>query len=177
MAESDLFLLGGLGPAEPSLNEFNPLFQRNRFSILASGLVGSHQTYGDEVVHSGLWNRLSYSLGQLHYETDGFRRNNDLNTDIYDVFAQAKLSPNLSIQAEFRHREVEHGELSSLFAPTEFDLERMLTFRREADSDSYRAGFHFTPTDNSDLITSVIYQDATIKLSLAGNDPHNYYRP
>jgi tetratricopeptide (TPR) repeat protein len=39
LAESDLFLLGGLGPAEPSLNEFNSLFLKNRFSLLASGLV------------------------------------------------------------------------------------------------------------------------------------------
>ncbi|MGH9896246.1 MAG: tetratricopeptide repeat protein, partial [bacterium] len=80
LAESDLFLLGGLGPAEPSLNEFNSLFLRNRLSLLGSGLVGSNETYGDEVVQSGIWNNLSYSLGQFHYESDGFRPNNDLHT-------------------------------------------------------------------------------------------------
>ena len=97
LAESELFLLGGLGPAEPSLNEFNSLFQRNRFSLLASGLVGSNEAYSDKVVHSGIWNNLSYSLGQFHYETDGFRINNDIDVDIYNAFVQGRITPkNLS---------------------------------------------------------------------------------
>ena len=113
LAESDLFLLGGLGPADPSLNEFNSLFQRNRFSLLASGLAGSQETYGDEVVQSGIWNNLSYSLGQFHYETDGFRTNNDIDVDIYNAFVQARLTPKISVQAEIRRREVSHGNLDA----------------------------------------------------------------
>jgi tetratricopeptide (TPR) repeat protein len=40
LAESKLFILDGAGPAEPSLNEFHPLFLRDRFALLASGTVG-----------------------------------------------------------------------------------------------------------------------------------------
>jgi hypothetical protein len=166
LAESDLFLLGGLGPAEPSLNEFNSLFQRDRFSLLASGLVGTQQTYSDEVVHSGIWNNLSYSLGQFHYETDGFRTNNDIDVNIYNALMQGRILPNLSVQAEFRHREVEHGDLNSRFAPTELDLMIMRASRQEADSYTYRAGVHFAPSVHSDLIGSFIYQDIDIAFGL-----------
>jgi tetratricopeptide (TPR) repeat protein len=69
LAESDLFLLEGSGPAELAFNEFNPLFTRNRFALQASGAFGSNSTLGDEIVQSGLWNRFSYSLGQFHFET------------------------------------------------------------------------------------------------------------
>jgi hypothetical protein len=41
LAESNLLILSGAGPSEPSLNEFNPLFLRDRFTLLASGMAGS----------------------------------------------------------------------------------------------------------------------------------------
>ena len=156
LAESDLFLLGGLGPAEPSLNEFNPLFDRNRFSLLASGLAGSNATYGDELVQSGLWNKLSYSLGQFHYETDGFRLNNDIDVDIYDAYLQSRITPKLSVQAEFRHREVEHGDLDSLFAEP---AGTRPDFRLETDTETYRFGAHLAPSQHSDLLGSFFYID------------------
>ncbi len=170
LAESELFLLGGLGPADPSLNEFNSLFLRNRFSLLASGLAGSQQTYGNEVVQSGIWNNLSYSLGQFHYETDGFRTNNDIDVDVYNAFVQARLTPTLNAQAEIRRREVSNGNLDALFEPSAFDVQRSRDFRREADSDSYRAGIHFQPTLASDLIASFIYQDSDVELGRSGQD-------
>jgi hypothetical protein len=73
LAESNLFILSGAGPAEPSLNEFHPLLTRNRFALLASGVVGIKNTLGDELVLSGVWEQVSYSLCQLHFGTDGFR--------------------------------------------------------------------------------------------------------
>ena len=164
LAESDLFLLGGFGPADPSLNEFNSLFQRNRLSLLASGLAGTKETYGDEVVQSGIWNDLSYSLGQFHYETDGFRTNNDIDVDIYNAFLQTRITPKLSVQAEIRRREAEHGDLDAFFAPTPFDIDRSREFRREADSDSYRAGLLFKPTRASNLIVSFTYQDSDVEI-------------
>lgn len=86
LAESNLFILEGAGPGGLAFNEFNPLFARNRFTIQGSGIVGDDNTYGDEVVHSGLWRNLSYSLGQFHYETDGFRKNNNLR--IFTIYSR-----------------------------------------------------------------------------------------
>jgi hypothetical protein len=60
------FVLAGTGPSTASLNEFNPLFERNRLSVRASALAGGNGTYGNELVVSGLWDRLAVSLGQFH---------------------------------------------------------------------------------------------------------------
>jgi hypothetical protein len=75
LAQRNLFILEGAGPTAPSFNEFNPLFNRNRFALQASAVAGSNDTFGEEIVHSAIWNRFSYSLGQFHFETDGFREN------------------------------------------------------------------------------------------------------
>lgn len=161
LAESQLFLLGGLGPSALSLNEFNPLFERNRFSLLTSGLVGSNNTYSDEVVHSGLWDNFSYSLGQFHYQTDGFRRNNDIDVNIYNAFVQGRITADLNVQAEYRHREVERGNLESFFsAPVGSPQDDFVnTFRRRSESDTYRFGTHWSPTKQSDFLGSFIHID------------------
>lgn len=159
LAESDVFLLGGLGPADASLNEFNPLFQRNRFNLLASGLVGSNDTYSDEVVHSGIWNDFSYSLGQFHYETESFRPNNDIDVDIYNAFAQWRVTPTVNVQAEYRRREVDRGNLESFFAPTAFNRFLMENLRYRTESNTYRLGARVAVSERSDLLGSFIHLD------------------
>jgi tetratricopeptide (TPR) repeat protein len=157
LAETNLFILEGAGPAAPAFNEFNPLFTRNRFTLQASGILGNNDTYSDEVVHSGLWDNFSYSVGQFHYETDGFRENNDLRHDIINGFFQGNLSHKLSVQAEVRHKELERGDIR-LFAddPSTFDPNS----RREITTDTVRAGAHYTIDQySSDLIASYIHQD------------------
>jgi tetratricopeptide (TPR) repeat protein len=154
LAESDLFILSGAGPAEPSLNEFNPLFNRNRFALLASGVVGSNSTLGDELVHSGVWGRLSYSLGQFHFDTDGFRANNDLRRDIYNVFAQASLSYKTSVQAEYRYIDTKSGDLRQFFDPEIF----FPLLREKAHTYSVRLGLRHGFTPYSDVVASVIYR-------------------
>jgi len=155
LAESNLFILEGAGPADPAFNEFNPLFNRNRFALQGSGVAGGNDTLGDELVHSGVWGKLSYSLGQFHYETDGFRENNDQEQDIYSVFAQVSLSHKTSIQAEYRHKDIETGDLALRFYPEDF----LPGLRDEQRADSIRLGFHHTFTPNSHLVASVIYQN------------------
>jgi tetratricopeptide (TPR) repeat protein len=155
LAESSLLITPGAGPSDTSFNEFNPLFERNRLALQASGVAGGNSILGDELVQSGLHNRFSYSLGQFHYETDGFRNNNDLETDIYNIFAQGNLSPKVGLQAEFRHKDTKHGDLALLINPDSFDP----FFRSEERSDTYRFGIHYAPATHSDFIGSVIYQD------------------
>jgi tetratricopeptide (TPR) repeat protein len=155
LAESNLLILEGAGPAVPAFNEFNPLFTRNRLALQASGVIGSNNTYSDELTQSGISGKFSYSLGQFHYQTDGFRENNDLTQDIYNVFAQGSLSPTFSVQAEYRHRELEHGDLNFNFDLDEFEP----SFRRNLRTDTARIGAHYAPTPRSDFIASVIYQD------------------
>jgi tetratricopeptide (TPR) repeat protein len=154
LAETNLFILEGAGPADPAFNEFNPLFLRNRLALQASGVIGGNDTLGYEIVQSGVWNKFSYSVGGFDYETDGFRENNDLEQDIYNVFVQTSLSHKTSIQAEYRYKDNENGDLNIMFDPDDF----IPTWREEEELHTIRVGSHHAFTPRSDLLVSFIYQ-------------------
>ncbi len=153
LAETDLLVLEGAGPAGLSFNEFNPLFLRNRVALGISGVAGSNNTLGDECVLSGLQGRISYSLGQLRYETDGFRENNNMEKDIYNAFIQSNLTHKTSIQAEFRRTDTEEGDLALRFDPG-FST----SFLEKQRAKSFRFGFHHAFSPQSDIIGSFTCQ-------------------
>lgn len=159
------FILAGAGPADPGFNEFNPLFTRNRLFALVNALVGGNDTYGDQVILSGVWDRLSFSIGQLHYETDGFRSNNDLEENVYNVFAQLAVSPSTSLQAEYRHRDSESGDLPLRFDPANFEA----SFRQKLRTDSIRFGLRHALTPSSIVLGSYIYEDAEVTVDVFGS--------
>jgi hypothetical protein len=131
------------------------MFERNRVQLVAAGLTGNNSTLGNEVVLSGLRNRASFSLGHFHFETDGYRENNDLEHNIYNAFVQASLDRNVDVQIELRQRETEHGDLRHNFDPTDFSLDD----RRVETRDSARVGVRITPSPKSDLLVSLIHAD------------------
>ncbi|MHC4432729.1 MAG: TonB-dependent receptor domain-containing protein, partial [Planctomycetota bacterium] len=155
ISETNLNIIGSGGPAKAGFNEFNPLFERDRLQFNASGQVGNNDTLGGEGVLSGLFGPLSFSLGAFSFETDGFRDNNDIDHDIYSMFAQAAITPELNIQVEFRSRDSEEGDLALNFDPDQF-LEES---ERTLDQDIARAGLRYSPTPNSDILVSYIYSD------------------
>jgi tetratricopeptide (TPR) repeat protein len=164
LAESKLFILGGAGPTEVSFNEFNPLFNRNRLTLLACGLAGSHDTLSDEVVLSGVWQEASFSVGQFHYQTDGFRVNDDFEQDIYNAFAQFSLSPKTSIQGEYRTRELDRGDIFLFFDPSL----HLPDLRELEDYGFYRFGFHHAFAPGSDLVTNIGYRTRDYEQNLPG---------
>ena len=113
LAESNLFLISSQGAAQPSFNEFNPLFARNQAALQASGLYGSNETWAGEGIVSGIYNGLSLSAGYTHFETDGWRENADQKDDIANVFAQYQFTDKTSIQAEYRDRDNERGDIQA----------------------------------------------------------------
>jgi tetratricopeptide (TPR) repeat protein len=149
----NLLILDQSGPSLPSFREFNPAFQRNRFSLQAYGLVGSLDSYGDEVIHSGVYDRLSYSLGQYHFQSRGYRPNNDLQQNIYNAFIQAQVTPEIGIQTELRYTESSFGALLQRFDLSAFDRNA----RNANRLSTARLGgtFHFTP--NQTLLANFIY--------------------
>ncbi len=155
LAESNLFVLSGSGPADLSSNEFNPLFSRDRLALQASGITGGDNTSGEEIVVSGLSKNVSVSAGRFHYETDGFRTNDDVKDDIYNAFVQVSLSPDTSVQAEFRHRETKRGDTALRFFSDDF----LPNLRQEDKTDSTRLGFHHAFSPGSHLIGSLMYQN------------------
>jgi hypothetical protein len=116
---------------------------------------------GDEAALSGIYNEFSFSFGQLHYETNGFRQDNDIKHNIYNVFAQYEISPDVNFQAEYRHRETEHGDLELRGKSDIFDN----TYRRKLEQDSYRYGLKVSPAQHSDLIFSFIHANRTESIS------------
>jgi len=155
LAESNLFLISSSGAADISFNEFNPLFNRDRLALQASGFVGSNSTSGGEVVVSGIYKKASFSGGYSNFNTDGFRINNDQDDTIANVFGQLELSPKTSIQAEYRYRDSDRGYLQLRFAMDDF----LPDFREKEQTDSIRLGFRHAFSPGSQLIGNFTNQD------------------
>lgn len=147
--------VGRGGPAVPGFNEFTSLFQGQGVRVDATGFGGSQDTWGSEAVVTALSDQFSLSAGGYLYDTDGFRPNNHQRYEVYNLFAQAALTPELNLQAEVRQRNSVVGDTNMNFDLTSFfdDL------RRDFDEDSARLGLRFSPDSASDLLLSVIYSD------------------
>jgi hypothetical protein len=156
LTQSSLGTQDASGPSRPALNEFNPLFTRNRFALQVNGLFGGNNTWGNDIIHAGLWNNLSYSLGQFHYESDGFRENNDQEQDIYNAFFQLSLSHRTSLQAEVRVTDSEKGDLSLRANPEAFSP----SLRQTQQTRSVRLGAHHALTPHSDILVNFISENA-----------------
>jgi hypothetical protein len=120
LAFGNLALLPGANAGRASLYELTPLFERDRLQLLLSGQVGSLNTDSYEAIFTALNGPLLFSAGHFYYDTKGFRPNNDLRHDISTAFAQFDVNRNISIQAEYRKRETESGDLQLNFDPNAF---------------------------------------------------------
>jgi tetratricopeptide (TPR) repeat protein len=161
LAESNLLLISSGGPGGLSFNEFNPLFNRDRVALQTSVITGENGTFGGEAVVSGIYNKVSFSVGYTHFETNGWRINNDQNDDIANIFAQLELSHKTSIQAEYRYRETERGDLLFTFDPEDFFPNE----RTEDDKDSFRLGFRHAFSPGSVLIGNFQHNNLESKLT------------
>lgn len=168
LAVADLNIIANTGPAVAGFNEFTPLFERNKPQLVASGIAGSNNTIGNEVVASMLYDRASISVGQFHYETQGFRKNNDETHNIYNAFMQYAVTPKFNIQTELRTRKTEHGDLL-----LDFDTEKFREGkRRKIDEDVARIGARYAFSSNQDLLVSAKYVDR-LESNKLNNDLNN----
>jgi outer membrane receptor for ferrienterochelin and colicin len=171
LAESNLFLLSGQGPASLSFNEFNPIFNRNGASAQVSSIVGENKTFGGEVVLAAIQNKLSWSFGATAFTTDGFRKNADQDDKIFNGFAQYELSYKTSIQAEFRYRDIDTGDIElnpikgDFFEEGTEEITRKtarLGFRHSfSPSSIFLANFSYNETDD-DIIDALYGLDDSI---------------
>jgi Tfp pilus assembly protein PilF len=156
------------GPASVGFNEFTPLFQRNLTEVDASALAGTNATRSGELAVSGVHGPWSLSAGAFTYRTDGFRPNNDLMHNAYNVFAQVAASPEVNLQAEFRRRNTRSGDLVAQFALDSF----LPGLRRTFDEDSARVGVRITPGTRSTFLLSAISSDRTEAGSVLDDASH-----
>ena len=116
------------------LGEYGQLFVEDGARLYASGFGGHDGIVGDNLMLSMLGGPLAITVSQFHYERDGFRDNNDQQIDLYNIFAQWRLSADTSIQAEIREQESERGDLPLYFFDDAFSesvrlYERLRTAR------------------------------------------------
>ncbi len=152
-SETTLNTVTGSGPSSVGFNEFTPLFERNAVQLNLAGVLGSNDTRSGEAVVSAVYDRVSISAGAYDYESDGWRDNNGLEQDIYNLFAQAALTPDLNLQFELRHRESTEGDLAFNFDPDNFLTNQ--TYERQLDTT--RVGLRYSPAPSSDILVSHIY--------------------
>jgi tetratricopeptide (TPR) repeat protein len=158
LSESNLFVVSGGGPAAASFNEFNPLFNRNGYALQVNGIVGENNTFGEEIVASGIYNKASFSVGQYHFKTDGWRTNANQNDNIVNAFLQYELSPETSVQAEYRYRDNKTGDLQLRFFPEDVNVGETITERKN----TFRLGARHAFSTSSVVLASFIYTHADL---------------
>jgi tetratricopeptide (TPR) repeat protein len=161
LAESNLFLISAAGPAALSFNEFHPLFNRNGINFQTTGLAGENSTYAGEGVLSGIYNNAAFSLGGFHFQTDGFRTNADQRDAIANAFVQLELSPKTSIQAEYRFRNSERGDLNQQFFPENFFPGQ----RNNEERNVIRLGGRHALSPDSMILGSYIFQHSDVSVN------------
>jgi tetratricopeptide (TPR) repeat protein len=154
LAESNLFLISAGGPGALSFNEFNPLFNRNGITAQAGSRLGENDTYAGEGIVSGIYKNAAFSVGGLHFTTDGWRKNADQEDNIANAFLQYELSPKTSIQGEYRYRDTTNGDLQLNF----FRDDVLRNLKVEAETETYRAGLRHAFSPNSILLASFMHQ-------------------
>jgi tetratricopeptide (TPR) repeat protein len=161
LAESNLFLISGSGPASLSFNEFNPLFNRDGVAFQLSALAGENDTWSGEAILAGIFRKAAVSIGWSEFATDGWRRaNTDVRDTVGNAFLQLELSPETSIQAEYRYRRNERGDIVQRFFKDLFFLDE----RTREERNTFRVGGRHAFSPSSIALVSLMYQDADIRV-------------
>ncbi len=158
LGDANLFVLDTAGPARIGFNEFNPLFSANGLGAQTSLVVGGNDTMGADAVLAGIHDNWSFSLGGFHFETDGYRENNDLDQDLASALVQYRASEETSWLLEARLSRREQGDLALYFDPTNY----ISDLRQSEDTESIRVGVRHAVGRRSLILGQVSYQWADL---------------
>lgn len=153
-AVSNLLLLSSLGPTGTSFNEFNTLMvNRDRLTLLTSGMAGNNSTGAGEGIVAGILGKLSFSAGFSNFNTEGWRTNALQRDSNANVFLQYELSSKTSIQAEYRYRNLQTGDVQQRFFDNNFQPNLIDAEARN----TFRIGGRHSFTPNSTLLVNFTY--------------------
>lgn len=172
LLDDKLYILSGAGPSSVAFNEYNRLFTRNGVVAMLDGIVGGNHTSGDQAVIAGIRDNVSYSLGQLHYETSGFQPNGATYKNFYDAFVQVAVSPQTSLQVEYRNSDVTQ---ESVLTP--FDPVNALPFSDRYKDQGVRVGANYGFSPDSRILLSANFQNSEFIEATNFGDFTNVYNP
>jgi Tfp pilus assembly protein PilF len=164
LTTDSLLVLRDAGPTYVGTHDFNRLFNQNQFEVTAEALAGSHDSWGGQIQLSGLEERLAYSIGAIDYQTDGFIENDAAEKSIYDLFAQAQVTGQSTIQVNARRSDFSVGQTFSPFAESAEQTTISET------SDTLRLSGHLEPSPSLDWAWSAVYEDRQRELSTFPDD-------
>ena len=171
LAESFLNVEPAAGISDVTFNEYSPLFVSDGIGLTASGFAGNDGVLGDELVVSGVQGRISYSLGQYHYESDGVLETSPIEHDIYNAFAQFAVTNTLDLQVEYRYRDSLDADQNERFsldaAAPDFidDPDALEAETQNLDNRVARIGARFAPSSRDDVLVSFIHGDRDEKIT------------
>ena len=153
-AISNLLLISSQGPTGTSFQEFNTLMvNRDRLTFLGSGMVGNNSTASGEGIVAGIFGKLSFSAGFSNFTTDGWRFNANQKDANANVFMQYEFTPKTSLQAEYRYRNLQTGDVQQRFFDNNFE-----PFLNDSQAlNTIRLGGRHSFTPNSTLIGNFSY--------------------
>jgi Tfp pilus assembly protein PilF len=155
LAGNGLNFLDDTGAFGAGHNEYTRLFAGNQIRFVGDGIVGRQGTRADNVIVSGLYDRLSFSAGQFHYQSDGIRPNNDARLDIYNAYLQSEITRSTSAQMEVRGTELNGGDPRLLFDRTNF----LPAVRNPGETTTLRVGVRHRLNSGGILLGSFIHHD------------------
>jgi tetratricopeptide (TPR) repeat protein len=162
LAVSQRSMLNSSSIGNSSFQDYTRVFEGNRPQLIVSGVAGSQGTLGDETTLSGIVDKFSYSLGQYHYQTDGFyrpygaldsRRNTAQQNDIYDGFIQYAVSNWLNLQFEYINRGGNQGNIQQELRGKYFEPLEKTRLSQEI----YRSGANISLFDNDHILFSYVH--------------------
>jgi hypothetical protein len=170
--DDKLFVLSGAGPGSVGFNEYNHLYASNAVVVRLDGLVGGNNTRGDQAVVAGIRDNISFSVGQLHYETRGFQPNDAVRKNFYDAFLQATISPQTSLQIEYRNSDVTR---QSVLTP--FDPDNALPLSDRFRNEGVRVGGAHSFSPDSRILMSANFQNSEFIETTNFGDFTDVYNP
>jgi Flp pilus assembly protein TadD/outer membrane cobalamin receptor len=156
LGETNLLATEGAGPSALGFREYNQMFVREKPWLSVSGLGGSNHTGADEITLSGIYDRFSYALNQYHYETLGYRDNNDVSYDVLSAYTKFQATEALSFLLQVGQREENRGNLDETLLQDQ-PLSLLQTKNR---INSVLLGSHLTISPQVELLTALSHQEA-----------------
>jgi Flp pilus assembly protein TadD len=154
LGETNLLATEGAGPSALGFREYNAMFVREKPWLSISGLGGGNQTGADEIALSGIYDRVAYALNQYHYETSGYRDNNDARYDVLSAYGKFQATEDLSFLLRSSRREEVLGNLEESL----FDAESASVIREPTTTNAVLLGSNFKLTPGIDMLAAVGYQ-------------------